>query len=172
LTLSAIQQIGSGIPYGAVGPIDVTPYVSNPGYVAPDGGRADGFWDYYFTARDAFRTAANYRTDLAVNYSYRVPRAAGTEVFFHAEVLNVFNQLQLCACGDTVFRNGGASDLRKIGTSVRTPANTPTLQPFNPLTQAPVQGVNWDFGANWQQPADRFAYTSPRMLRFNAGVRF
>jgi len=131
----------------------------------------DGLWDYYFTARDAFRTAASYRTDVAVNYSYRVPRAAGTEVFFHAELLNIFNQFQLCGCGDTVFRNGGASDLRKIGTGIRTAANF-TLQPFNPFTQTPVQGINWDYGPNWQRPTDRFAYTSPRTLRFNAGVRF
>jgi len=155
-----------------VGPVDTTPYVANPGYIAADGGRGDGLWDYYFTARDAFRTDTSYRTDFAVNYSYKVPRAASVEVFFHGEMLNVFNQFQFCGCGDTVFLNGGASDLRKIGTAVRTAANTPALRPFNPFTETPVQGVNWDYGVNWQQPADRFAYTSPRTFRFNAGVRF
>ena len=66
--------------------------------------------DYYFTARDAFRTEATYRTDLSVNYSYRMPHAGGPqpELFFHGEVLNVFNQFQLCGCGGRVFSNGGA----------------------------------------------------------------
>jgi hypothetical protein len=37
-----------------------------------------------------------------MNYSYKILRTA--EVFFHGEVLNIFNQFQLCGCGGTVFK--------------------------------------------------------------------
>ncbi len=35
LTLSVLEQAESGSPYGAVGQIDTTPYVTNPGYLTP-----------------------------------------------------------------------------------------------------------------------------------------
>ena len=89
-----------------------------------------------------YRTEAQYRTDLSVNYQYRV--GGGADVFFHAEVLNIFNQFQLCGCGGTVFNNGGGSDMRTINNGVLTAANSGTLQPFNPFTTTPVQGVNWN----------------------------
>ena len=93
-------------------------------------------------------------------------------MFFHGEVLNVFNQFQLCGCGGTVFNNGGGSDTRSINTSVLTSSNTATLQPFNPFTTTPVEGVNYRLGPTFGQAASRFAYTSPRTFRFNIGVRF
>ena len=79
-----------------------------------------------------YRTEAQYRTDLSVNYQYRV--GGGADVFFHAEVLNIFNQSQLCGCGGTVFNNGGGSDIRTINNGVLTALNSGTLQPFNPFT--------------------------------------
>ena len=93
-------------------------------------------------------------------------------MFFHGEVLNLFNQYQLCGCGGTVFNNGGGSDIRTIGNSVLTSVNSGTLQPFNPFTTTPVQGVNWNLSPTFGQAASRFAYTSPRTFRFNLGVRF
>jgi carboxypeptidase family protein len=164
VTLGLVQQIGSGAPYGAVNAINPTSFVANPGYVTPPVGV-----EYYFTARDAFRTETTYRTDLAVNYSYRLPLdGAQPELFAHAEVLNLFNQFQLCGCGDTVFTNGGNTNLTTIGTAVRV-INT---APFNPFMTQPVRGVNWDYNANFGTPLNAFAYTSPRIFRFSVGVRF
>jgi hypothetical protein len=176
LDVGAIQTLASGTPYtfgGAtssapgtgVGRIDSSPYVVNPGYVTPVTSV-----EYYFFDRDRFRTAAQYRTDLSFNYQYRVGGRA--DVFFHGEVLNLFNQFQLCGCGGTVFNNGGGSDIRTINTSVLTAANTGSLQPFNPFTTTPVQGVNWNLGPTFGTAVSRFAYTSPRTFRFNFGVRF
>jgi hypothetical protein len=93
-------------------------------------------------------------------------------VFFHGEVLNIFNQFQLCGCGGTVFNNGGGNDLRTIGNAVLTASNTATLQRFNPFTETPVEGTNYRLAANFGQAVNRFAYTSPRTFRFNVGVRF
>jgi outer membrane receptor protein involved in Fe transport len=180
LTFGLLQQIGSGVPYGAVGTgtngLNVAPYVPNPGYVAPQA--PTGGVDYYYTARDAFRTETTYRTDLSINYAYQIGARSQTELFFHGEVLNVFNQFQLCGCGGSVFSNGGTTDLTNtIGLAVRTPRNAPTVYPaFNPFTTTPVQGVNWDFnttpGSAFGSALTPLAYTSPRIFRFSVGVRF
>jgi len=176
LDVGLVFGAASGTPYtfgGAaatspgtgVGQINSSPYVTNPGYATPV-----TRVEYFFFERDRYRTEAQYRTDLSVNYQYKF--AGGPSAFFHAEVLNVFNQFQLCGCGGTVFNNGGGSDIRTIGNSVLTSVNSGTLRPFNPFTETPVQGVNWALSPTFGTPTSRFAYTSPRTFRFNMGVRF
>jgi hypothetical protein len=172
MIVGLVQQMGSGVPYGAVGTVNSSPYVTNPGYVTPPTAVS-----YYFTSRDAFKTEATYRTDLSVNYSYRLPGGSATraELFFRGELLNVFNQFQLCGCGASVFNNGGLTDLTTIGQGLRTPTNNAAMRAFNPFTTTPVQGVNWDYNVTstgFGKPLNAFAYTSPRIFRFSVGVRF
>jgi outer membrane receptor protein involved in Fe transport len=181
LTLSVLQDLASGLPYGAVGTIDARPFVaaSSPAtaaaYATPQGGASE---TYYYTPRDAFRTEASRRTDFAANYSRGVGAAARkVNLFIQAQVLNIFNQQELCGCGGTVFANGGNGQLNTIqggsaGESVLTPLNTGTLARFNPLTDTPVLGTNWNYNANFGTPKNRFAFTSPRTLRLTFGVRF
>ena len=78
------------------------PICHDPGYANPVTSV-----EYYFFDRDAYRTETQYRTDLSVDYQHRV--GGREDVFFHAEVLNVFNQFQLCGCGSTVFNHGGGT---------------------------------------------------------------
>src|SRR5204863_2479124 len=59
LVFGLVQQMASGTPYGAVGQVRTSTFVTNPGYLSPPGSV-----DYYFTGRDAFHTKAQYRTDL------------------------------------------------------------------------------------------------------------
>jgi outer membrane receptor for ferrienterochelin and colicin len=179
LTLSVLQALESGVPYGAGGQppgggsangVDPRPFVANPGYATPPPGSAIA---YFYMARDAFRTEGQRRTDFSANYVYRLPGGGGLQLFGNLQVLNIFNQSQLCGCGGSVFANGGAVTSTTIDQTVRTSVNTPALfQPFNPFTETPVQGVNWDFGPNFGQALNRFAYTTPRMLRVSVGVRF
>jgi Carboxypeptidase regulatory-like domain/TonB dependent receptor-like, beta-barrel len=171
LSISLLHQYGSGVPYGAIGGVNTIPFVVNPGYVAPAGNRTATTWDYYFTSRDAFRTEASNRTDLAINYAHAIRAAGSVEVFFHGDVLNIFNVFQLCGCGDTVFKNGGTTNLSKINQGVVSPG-TSGMQTFNPFTTTPVKGVNWNTAANFGTAVDRFAYTTPRTFRFSFGVRF
>ena len=84
----------------------------------------------------------------------------------------MFNQFQLCGCGESIFQNGGGTDLAKINKGVLTNATTPTLQPFNPFTETPVEGVNWAKRPNFGTQVDQFSWTSPRTFRFSLGVRF
>lgn len=172
LTAVLLQTLESGVPYGAVGPVNTIPFANDPGYLNPSGDRADGFWNYYFTDRDAFRTEGARRTDISLNYWYRVPGVRRLEVFFRGEVLNVFDNFQLCACGGTVFSNGGATDIAKINRGVLTATNSATLQPFNPFTQTPVEGVHWARRTNFGTPVDQFSWTTPRTFRMSIGARF
>jgi outer membrane receptor for ferrienterochelin and colicin len=173
LTVSLLQNLESGIPYTAAtaSGVDPRPYVTNPGYVTPPTGTQS---IYYFTARDAFRLEGQKRTDLAVNYNYDLN--VGTRrigLFMQGQVVNLFNQFQLCGCGGTVFQNGGTAQSRFVDQAVRTASTNATLYTsFNPFTQTPVQGTHWDFSPAFGKATSRFAYTSPRMARLSFGVRF
>src|SRR5207237_9640808 len=104
------------------------------------------------TARDAFRTDSEFRTDMSatINHSVGVGGSRKLDLFIQMHVLNIFNQFQLCGCGESVFNNGGQILFTRISTGVLSPGATvpgPTarLQNFNPFTQTPVEGVNWEF---------------------------
>ena len=177
LTVSLLQAIESGVPYGAVNTNGVDPrsFVTNPGYLTPPGSTAT---TYFFGPRDEFHTEGQRRTDLAFNYIYRMPRASRVQLFAQAQVLNLFNQFQLCACGSTVFGTGSAANAggvntQRIDTTVLTPGTSASqFATFNPFTTTPVRGVNWDYGPNFGTAANRFAYTTPRTFRMSFGVRF
>jgi hypothetical protein len=163
LSIGLLQQFASGVPFAAMAAVPTAGAIANPGYLTPPPSV-----EYFFLGRSPFRTESTYRTDLAVNYGYRFGRsgAAHPELFFHGELLNVFNQFQACACGENVFRNGGISDLSTISQAVQ------LLAPFNPYTTEPVEGVNWKKAPNFGRPQNSFGYTSPRIFRFSAGLRF
>ena len=163
VTMGLLQQVASGVPYAAIGVLNPTSFISNPGYLTPPASV-----EYFFLGRDPFRTESTYRTDLSLNYGFRMARLTGTqpELFFHGELLNVFNQFQLCACGENVFRNGGIVDSQKIS------QGTTIISPFNPYTTQPVENTHWRKQATFGQAVDRFSFTSPRTFRFSAGIRF
>jgi outer membrane receptor protein involved in Fe transport len=170
LTLSLLQDMSSGTPYGAVGPVDARPYVGALTYATPQGSSTES---YYFTARDAFRTEASIRTDFAANYGWDLHSASRVwQLFVQAQVINLFNNSALCGCGATVFSNGGAVSTGTINQTVLTGSNAAGYAKFNPLTTSPVEGVNWATGSQFGTAVNRFAYTSPRSFNVSFGVRF
>jgi len=186
LTLSLVEIMESGVPYSAGGReisvvgsstsgVDPRSYVTNPGYLTPPPGTDTS---YFYTPRDAFRTESQFRSDFGATYAFKVPRARNTELFVQLQVLNLFNQFQLCACGATAFGTGspgnsGGVNIQRLNTAVLTSVNTPArFAPFNPFTTTPVQGVNWDYGPIFGLATSRFAYTTPQSARITFGVRF
>jgi hypothetical protein len=164
LSLGVVQHAESGTPYGAVGTIDTSPFVTDPGYILPPIASVP----YYFTDRGAFRTDAMFRTDVSATFTRRVGTGRRVELFAQAQLLNVFNQFQ------AFNRTGG-----QINTSVRTfvtdprPFDDPArMQPFNPFTETPVEGVHWEKGPLFGQPVSAGAYTLPRDFRCSFGFRF
>src|SRR5439155_26044111 len=107
---------------------------------------------YYLGVRGALRTETAYSTDLALRW------AAG-HLFAQADVLNLFNN-------DALF------DPQRIGTTVSTAATSTTLQPFDPASQAPIAGVNYQLAANFGQALNDLAYQRPRTVRISVGARF
>jgi len=172
LTLGLLQTLESGVPYGAVSASGVNAQLSvtNPGYATP---LPSNQTVYFFTARDAFRTEGQVRTDLAATYVYNTPGLRKLQLFGQLQVINVFNQFQLCGCGASVTASGGAVTVGRIDQTVRTSVTTPaSYQTFNPFTTTPVQGTNWDVAPTFGTALNRMAFTSPRALRISFGVRF
>lgn len=168
LGIGVLEMINSGSPWGAVGSIDMRPYVMNPGYSTAQGGSTV---TYYFAARDAYRGDWNIRTDLSLNYSYRIGKV---EAFWQGQVLNVLDRAALTGVGSlnqNVFTAAAAGTIKG-------------LVAFNAFTTTPVAGVNYvtdpgttilDIAKNpvaFGQPLSANAYQTPRTFRLNFGVRF
>ena len=156
LTVGVIQRYSSGQPYFGAGPVFVAPFVENPGYITPPITRG-----YFFTSpRDPFRTEGAASTDLAVTYAFGRGRlGSSTELFIQAQVSNLFNQSAL-------------ANRRRVNLGVLTAANSSGFALFNPFVETPVQGTHWEFGPQFGEAVDRFAYQPPRMFQFTVGMRF
>ncbi len=150
LNIAAVQSIDTGVPYGAVGLVNSGAYVTSaPNYATPPSSV-----NYYFTARDAFRTDTILRTDLSLNFTAHI---AGTfEIFVQPQVLNVLNRRGLVG----------------LSTSVRTAVNSAAYTGFNPFTTAPVRGTNWDYAPSFGTARNNLDYQLPRTFTLAAGVRF
>lgn len=150
------------------------PFVTNPGYLTPPNGQQ--IQDNFYTARDAFRTEGQKRTDFAAMYTHPVGVGSGRTVslFLQAQLINLFNQFQLCGCGgSSAFPLGGNLQSQTIDTNIRTNVSAPaTYQAFNPFTTTPIEGVNWAKSPTFAKAVNRFAYTTPRTFRMTFGVRF
>jgi hypothetical protein len=106
--------------------------------------------EYYVAARGRPSTRRRRTAhDFSANYTVRGPRAGSTrfDVFVHAEVLNLFNQFQLCGCGGSVFNNGGADGHLEINQGV-TVAGLPA---FDPFTTVPVKDTQLQTGPGVRQ---------------------
>ena len=159
-SVGVLQVFNSGTRYGASGPVDTRPYVTNPGYATPPANV-----NYFFTERDAFKMADMWRTDLALNWSHRL--GFGTsDVFVRLMIINLFNRQELTNFFETCGTGGC------ISTTVQTASNTPGLARFNPFTETPVEGVHWRKAATFGEPLTRFAYQTPRTYQVSMGVRF
>jgi Carboxypeptidase regulatory-like domain len=156
LTVGAIEYLGSGNPYSAIGSVASSRFVpAGLGYK-----NAPSTVNYYFTERDAFRSENWYSTDLAATYSYRAHGLSKMEGFVKFELLNTFNQSSII-------------NTQYLNTAVLTNSSTPAKYAlFNPFTDTPVKGTNWDLGPTFGQATSRFAYQTPRTFRMSFGVRF
>ncbi len=153
LNASILQSYYSGTPYGAVGAVRSYLYVDNPGY-----NNRPSSVTYYYTKRDAFHTPDTYPTDISLNYSFFMNLlGADVEIFLQPEVTNVFNQQKVTAPNTTVYDYTNYSS---------------RYASFDPFTDKPVEGVNWDKGAYFGKPTTPTNYQTPRTFRFSVGFRF
>jgi len=153
LNVSLLESFWSGTPYSAVGLVSTEDIVGDLGYADVQG---DPF-TYFFSERGAYTTDDITRTDIAINYAFRWNLfGKSMEVFIQPEVINVFNE-----DGVTI-----------VNTNVFDATNRDYLQPFNPFTETPVEGVHWEKGPNFGQPTSETGYQQPRLFRLSIGFRF
>jgi len=156
LIATIVYSRESGRPYGAVGLVNVQPYVTNPGYFQPPAAV-----DYFFTARDAFRTEGLSRWDLGINYRRRLPGTVHGDMFGAIHILNLTNAVRVLN-----------AERRAV---TRTAFTDSSLQPFNPFTQSPVPGVHWSFddtATRLDTAQTSVSTTLGRAIRFTLGIRF
>jgi outer membrane receptor protein involved in Fe transport len=179
---SAVERFDSGVPYSAVGSIDLRQNanfygtgkaggITNPGYASIPTSST-----YFFSSRGAYRTAALRATDLAATYSYPIK---GIELYGTGYVTNTFNTQKV------VNTSSGASST--ISTGVRTHLTSGSgLLRFNPMAgdvpkecpasntaaQCTAMGANFQIPTTFGTPTSKDAYQAPRTYSVAFGVRF
>ena len=151
LTVSLLKSYFSGQPYSAVGSIDPSPYVADQGYALPPTAV-----NYFFSKRGAFHEPDITQTDLAVNYSLSLGRF---EIFVQPQIRNLFNE-------------DGVILLNPASQPVLTSKSDLSLQPFNPFTETPVEGVNYRLGNNFGKATSVNDLQVVRTFLISAGIRF
>jgi hypothetical protein len=156
LTIGALQRYDSGTPYSLVTSIDPVQSSDCPECIDPSQFNylnPPHTVNYFFSNRGQFRFDNITQTDLSLNWFVPVSSA---QLFVEGQVLNAFD------------RHGRVS----YNTDVI------LLKPFNPFTEKPVEGVNWEKGPDFgkaQNPTTLTTqgdYQLPRTYRVSFGVRF
>lgn len=148
VAVSARQLFNSGFAYSAIGPVGTRAFVTNPGYISPPSSV-----NYFFSDRGAFKTDDITNTALGLNYSFFL---GDVELFAQGDVTNLFNE-------DGVIN---------VNQAVLTSRNDPSLAPFNPFTQTPVEGVHWRKGPNFGKALSVNDIQAARTFTLSLGVRF
>lgn len=163
LSVSAMESFFSGRPYEAIGSIRPYNYVTNPGYETPP-----QTLTYYFSKRGAYRTDDITRTDLSLNYSFKVPALGGVELFIEPEVTNLFNEQGADMVDTTVLtRYNQAAVFARFNPFTDTPREAP--QGSSPTL---ADGYHWQKGPNFGRPVQVTDYQTPRTFTLSFGVRF
>ncbi len=163
LNVSVLENFFSGTPYSAVGSVDSSPFVTNPGYAQPPTQVG-----YFFSNRGAFKTDDVTRTDVALNYTFRLNLwGKSFEIFAQPEIINLFDEDSV----DGRRENLDIFDATDGGTNCPL-APGGVCQTFNPFTTTPVEGVHWAKGADFGEADEADDFQTPRTFRFSIGFRF
>jgi hypothetical protein len=169
LNLSLLERYHSALSYSATGTIDVragqangpTNGIVNPGYAT-----VPSSVTYFFSDRGGLRLDNIKSTDLGVNFY--LPTFRKAQLFVEADIINIFDEQ-------------GLEDPDFIDKTVLTRRNTNCFQSgttstrclaFNPFTDTPKEGVNWQKGAAFGTATNENAYQQARTYRVSVGMKF
>jgi len=166
--VSVLQRFDSGTPYSAVGTISTaTLGITNPGYV-----QVPTNVNYFFSDRGEFRFDDITATDLALGYTLPIRRLG---LFVKGTVTNVFNEEGQTGGNTTVLTRRQSSCIQ----DARGPGGVAQrCAVFNPLTETPVRGVNYQLGPLFGKPTTpttfgtQGSFQLPRTYQVSAGIRF
>ncbi|MCX6544661.1 MAG: TonB-dependent receptor [Acidobacteria bacterium] len=151
VSATIIQRVDTPRPYSAVGNINPSGYVANPGYVTPPTSVP-----YYFSGRGAFRTETLNATDVSMTINRTFGTKTKVQLFFRGHCMNVFNHAAVINVSRTVLTRND---------------NTAYVA-FNPFTDQPVRGVNYVLGPDFGRPTTPGDYQPPREFSFTLGFRY
>jgi hypothetical protein len=151
VTIGLVQRVESGIPWSAIGNINPSAYVVNPGYARPPTSV-----QYYFSARGAYHTDTVTATDLSATWTWKVAGTKRMQVYCRGALMNVFNQ----------------AAVQRMSRTVLTRIDNTTYAAFNPFTETPVRGVHYEYGTDFGKPTSPNDYQAPREFTLALGVRF
>jgi hypothetical protein len=154
LGIGLLHTVESGHPYAPASWVDVSEFVSNPGYLQPPGAVP-----YYFTEPDAFRARAISRTDLGAHYTRLLPFTVRSEIVVQFHILNVFDRQRVLDPQSFVVINTAFTDPTRF-------------ERFDPFVQTPERGVHWDLDPRVSDAVESVPMTMPRAYRLSVGVRF
>jgi hypothetical protein len=168
--VSVLERFDSGTPFSAAGTINTSSYIPSTdpirkAYVSPPGTAT-----YFFSDRGRFRWDNVTATDLAVNYN--TPAFRGGSFYVNAELFNAFNEKAQIGGNTGVLTARNATCLQGPNQDGARCAT------FNPFTDTPVEGLNWQkvtsktLGAKFGDPTSAASYQTPRFYRFSVGLRF
>ncbi|HET9371275.1 MAG TPA: TonB-dependent receptor [Vicinamibacterales bacterium] len=154
VSVDVLQSFHSGARFGVSGwtavPADAgdAAFAQQP-VVAP----------YAFTAGDAFGVDAVSRTDLGIVYRRGLAGTVRGQLIVQFHILNLFNHREPFMPANYI--------------AGRTSASEPgAFAAFDPRSDAPVQGVNWDLDPRLQDRMSIAPVTLPRAYRLSITVRF
>jgi len=151
VSATIVQRVDTGRPYSAVGNINPTAYVVNPGYVTPPTSVP-----YYFSTRGGFRTGTFSATDLSVTVNRTFGAKSKVTLYFRGQCMNLFNQ----------------AAVTNVSRSVLTRNDSTLYTAFNPFSQQPIMGVNYALGQDFGRPTTPGDYQPPREFSFTVGFRY
>jgi outer membrane receptor for ferrienterochelin and colicin len=161
-TFGVLERFDSGTPYSAIGQVDSGAYV--------DAAIADAYStppatvNYYFSDRGAFRWDDITATDVSVTYNLPVTKL---NLWVKGDLINAFNEQGKVLGSTTLLTAANNACVQTVGAHVGE-----RCAEFNPFTETPVEGVNYQFGSTFGKARSAADYQIPRTVRVSMGIRF
>jgi len=159
LNISVLERFDSGTPYSASAAVNVSSFVTNPGYATPPSTST-----YFFSERGAFRTEDVTATDLALNWTIPVSKVS---FFAQGEIINLFNE-QANVAPSTGIRTFNSVAQGRFNPFTETPTECPRGQT---TAQCVAAGHDWQ-KTTFGDPTGAASYQLPFTYRVSLGLRF
>jgi hypothetical protein len=163
LNVSALQRYDTGTPYSATGNVNVSTFVTNPGYAVPPTSST-----YYFSERGEFRSDDVTATDLALNWSLPVSKVT---FFAQGEVINVFNEQAVITPNPGIRTFLGASQNR-FNPFTFDSNNLKECPQGTPTADCVAGGFHWQKLDGFGKGTTPASYQVPFTYRVSLGLRF
>jgi len=161
--VSLLQAFEAGGRISTDGTIEITDFVTNPGYLDPPETQT-----YFFGGRGNFRMDDVTRTDLSINY---VAKLFGNrvQIFLQPEIINLFNEDTVVDPVDTVFTSNNADYLAPFDPFHATPIECPKGAAASTCEE---MGANYQLISNYGEANSEGDFQTPRTYRFSVGIKF